>query len=79
MCHDDFSGKYNITCTQRLFFSLLQAFPLGIVQLVKDALSYLTVIPRLINLIICNLNILEDSYINNIFFFFECTGFSFAT
>ncbi len=64
--YDDFCEKYNIICMQDLYVSLLKAVPAGLVQLIKGALYYSPVIPRLCNLIISGINFTEQSCNNKV-------------
>ncbi len=64
--YDDFCEKYNIIFTQDLYVSLLKAVPAGLVQLIKGALCYSPVIPRLGNLAISGIHFTEQSCNNKV-------------
>jgi len=51
LSYENFCERYNMICTQKLYASLLKAVPGGLDQLVKGALCYSPVIPRMKSLI----------------------------
>ncbi len=64
MSYDDICGKYNVSCSPKMYDKIIKYIPLQMINLVKEQIKYSTITPKMSDLMIENFNFTDKKCSN---------------
>ncbi len=66
LSYDDICGKYNVSCSPKMYDKMIKYIPLQMIHLVKEQIKYSTITTKMSDLMIENFNFTDKKYSNRL-------------